>query len=200
MGHGERCPVEVEVVKRSDAARCEPLSNTELVAGLEAGDDGAFVSLYRQYGRMVHRVAWHRLRRADLADDATQETMLRVWGAASRLDPARPIAPWLTTVAKRVAIDIGRREAVRATVPLRDADARALAVADSTSRSDIAAVVHAAVARLESDDADLVRLHHFDGLSYTEVSERMGTPVGTIKSRSSRVHRQLALLLQDAGA
>jgi RNA polymerase sigma factor (sigma-70 family) len=200
MGHGERCPVEVKIVKRSCAARCEPLSNAELVAGLEAGDDGAFVSLYRQYGRMVHRVAWHRLRRADLADDATQETMLRVWGAASRLDPARPIAPWLTTVAKRVAIDLSRREAVRATVPLRDADARALAVADPTSRSDITAVVHAAVALQLGDDADLMRLHHFDGLTYTEVAERTGTSVGAIKSRSFRVHRQLASLLYDACA
>ena len=185
-------------MKRSGAVRSGPLSNAELVAGLEAGDDGAFASLYREYGRLVHRVAWHRLRRTDLAEDATQETMLRAWRAASRLDPARPIAPWLATVATRVAIDINRREAVRATVPLRDADARAVTIADPVAQSDTAAVVRAAVAELDPDEADLARMHHFDGLTYAEVAERTGTPVGTIKSRSFRMHRHLTALLQEA--
>jgi RNA polymerase sigma-70 factor, ECF subfamily len=185
-------------VKRSGAVRSGPLSNKELVAGLEAGDDVAFARLYVEYGRLVHRVAWHRLRRTDLAEDATQETMLRAWRAASRLDPARPIAPWLATVAARVAIDIGRREAVRATVPLRDANAGAVAVADRTARSDTAVVVHAAVAELDDDDAVLARMHYFDELTYAEVADRTGTPIGTIKSRSFRMHRQLAALLQEA--
>ena len=185
-------------MKRSGAVRSGPLSNAELVAGLEAGDNGAFASLYREYGRLVHRVAWHRLRRTDLAEDAMQETMLRAWRAASRLDPARPIAPWLATVATRVAIDINRREAVRATVPLRDADDRAVAVADPTARSDTAIVVHAAIAELDAGAAELAGMHHFDGLSYAEVAERTGTPVGTIKSRSFRVHRQLTSWLHEA--
>jgi RNA polymerase sigma factor (sigma-70 family) len=185
-------------MKRSCAARSEPLSNEQLVAGLEAGDHHAFARLYYEYGRLVHRVASCTLGRADLADDATQETMLRAWHSASRIDPARPIAPWLATVAKRVAIDISRREAVRATVPLRDADAGAVTVADPLARSDVATVVHAALAKLHPDDAELMRLHHFDGLTYTEVAERTGTPVGTIKSRSFRVHRQLTSLLHEA--
>ena len=185
-------------MKRCDAARSGPLSNAELVAELKAGDHHAFAWLYREHGRLVHHVARRTLSRTDLADDATQETMLRAWRTASRLDPARPIAPWLVTVAKRVAIDISRREAVRATVPLRDADAGAVTVPDGTARSDVATVVHAALAKLNADDAELMMMHHFDGLTYTEIAERTGTPVGTIKSRSFRVHRQLTSWLHEA--
>ena len=182
-------------MKRCDAARSGPLSNAELVAELKAGDHHAFAWLYREHGRLVHHVARRTLSRTDLADDATQETMLRAWRTASRLDPARPIAPWLVTVAKRVAIDISRREAVRPTVPLRNAGA--VAGADRTARTDVAIVVHAALAKLHTDDAELMRMHHFDGLTYTEIAERTGTPVGTIKSRSFRIHRQLTSLLHE---
>jgi len=186
--------MEVGIVRRCGVVRSKCLSNAELVAGLEAGDHHAFAWLYREYGRLVHRVAWHRLGRTDLADDAMQETMLRAWRAASRLDPARPIAPWLATVATRVAIDIGRREAARPTVPLLDVD---VGVADSTATVDTAVVVHAAVATLGAEDVEMVKLHHFDGLTYREVAQRTRAPVGTIKSRSSRVHRQLASLLHE---
>jgi RNA polymerase sigma-70 factor (ECF subfamily) len=55
--------------------------------------------------------------------------------------------------------------------------------------------VRRAVSALDPDDAELVRLQHFAGLTHTEIAERLGVPVGTVKSRSFRIHRRLAGLL-----
>ena len=181
------------------AHRFHPPSNEDLVAGLEAGDNQAYEDLYRQYGRMVHAIARSRLGCSSLADDATQETMLRTWRAAARLDPDRPIAPWLTTVARRVAIDIHRREAGRRTTPL-DEVRLAASVSDDHARIDTATAVRTALRQLPAGDAELACLHHLNGLTYTEVAAHTATPVGTVKSRSFRVHRELRRLLERTTA
>ncbi len=171
------------------------LSTEELAIGLQAGESAVVSGLYREYGRMVYSVAHRTLGRADLAEDATQETMLRAWRAADRIDRTRPIAPWLATIARRVAIDISRRESVRATVPLEETHP---ATVDYHDRAATAAAVHAAVACLDDEQAELARLHHFEGLTYAEVAERTNTPLGTVKSRSFRMHQQLCALLADS--
>ncbi|MFN0092744.1 MAG: RNA polymerase sigma factor [Acidimicrobiales bacterium] len=173
-----------------------PLTSEALASGLAAGDPAAAARLYEDYGRLVFAVAYRQLGRADLAQDAVQETMLRAWRAAERIDPARPVAPWLVTIARRAAIDIARREGRRATSPLQDAHG-AEAPVDELERADTALAVRTAIGRLDHVGADLVRLHHFHGLTYAEMSERTHVPVGTLKSRSFRVHRQLQTLLAD---
>lgn len=171
------------------------LSTKEIADGLVAGESAAVSGLYREYGRMVYSVAHRTLGRADLAEDATQETMVRAWRAARRIDHSRPLAPWLATIAHRVAIDISRRETVRATVPLEETHPSTV---DYHERAATAAAVHAAVDALDDDQAELARLHHFEGLTYAEVAERTNTPLGTVKSRSFRMHQQLVALLADS--
>jgi RNA polymerase sigma-70 factor (ECF subfamily) len=176
--------------------RRKPMSTAELATGLAANEPAAASTLYRDYAKLVYSVAHQRLGRADLAEDATQETMLRAWRAADRIDHDRPIAPWLVTIARRVAIDIGRREQRRATVPLQDSyevpNAR-----DEAARTDTALTVQAALRRLEDGTAELARLHHYEGLTYAEVAERVNIPIGTVKSRCFRMHNQLQSILLD---
>ena len=75
-------------------------------------------AVYRTYAPLVYGVAFRVLRDVGLSEEATQLTFLRAWQAAADFDTRREFGPWLATIARRVAIDLHRREATRAASPL----------------------------------------------------------------------------------
>lgn len=155
-------------------------------------------AMYREYGRLVYAVAHRVLGQHELAEEATQQTFVRAWQAAERLDADRDPAPWLATIAKRAAIDIYRREARRSTVALSDvaADDRALvSLPPDLDTLDAVWHVRQAIDTLPADEAAIVRLQHLDGMTHHEISQHLGIAVGTVKSRSHRAHGKLAALL-----
>ena len=155
-------------------------------------------ALYREYGRLVYAVAYRVLGRHDLAEDATQQTFVRAWQAADRLDVDRDPAPWLATIAKRAAIDIHRREARRPASALDDvaADDRAVVTLPPELGSlDAVWHVRRAIDALPPEEATIVRLQHLDGMTHARDLGEARRPVGTVKSRSHRAHGKLANLL-----
>jgi RNA polymerase sigma factor (sigma-70 family) len=154
--------------------------------------------MYREYGNLVYAVARRALGRHDLAEEAAQQTFVRAWQAADRIDVDRDPAPWLATIAKRTAIDIYRREARRPAIALSDVGASDPAVVSLPPDLDtLEAVWHVrrAIDALPPDEAEVVRLQHLDGMTQSEVSEALGIALGTVKSRSHRAHQKLAALL-----
>jgi RNA polymerase sigma-70 factor, ECF subfamily len=169
--------------------------NARVVARFRDGDPEAVRAVYRAYGRLVYAVAYRILSDRALCEEATQQTFLKAWRAAGTADPARELGPWLATIARRVAIDLYRREAHRATSPLEAVapDDPALA-SQSPSTEDAYDVweVRRAVSELPDDEREVVRLQHFEGLTHAQIATRLGVPVGTVKSRSHRAHKRLA--------
>jgi RNA polymerase sigma-70 factor, ECF subfamily len=178
------------------SARRGPLAiDAGLGARFRNGDPDAVRAVYSTYGRLVYAVAHTILSERGLCEEATQQTFLKAWRAAGSIDPGRELGPWLATIARRVSIDIYRREAHR--------DARPL---DGVPANDPALVSHAvtieetydvwevrrAVSLLPDDEREVVRAQHFEGLTHAQIAARMGIPVGTVKSRSFRAHRRLA--------
>jgi RNA polymerase sigma factor (sigma-70 family) len=158
-----------------------------------SGDPDAVRAVYRVYGASVFAVAYKTLRSRDLAEEATQQTFLKAWRAAATFDPARALGPWLATIARRTAIDLYRREASRPTERLEDA-----AVAeqpDGVDRIFDVWAVREAIDGLPPLEQEVVRLQHLESLTQAEIGARLGVPVNTIKSRSSRAHRRLAARL-----
>jgi RNA polymerase sigma-70 factor (ECF subfamily) len=157
--------------------------------------------VYREYGQLVYAVAHHVLGRHELAEEATQQTFLRAWQAADRVRIDRDPAPWLATIAKRVAIDIYRREARRPAQPSADVvsmvDRGRALMMQSADPDSLDAVwrVRNAIDELSVEEASVVRLQHLDGLTHTEIAEKLGIPLGTVKSRSHRAHQRLTDLL-----
>ena len=163
------------------------------------GDPEGVRAVYREYGGLVFAVALKSLGSRDLAEEATQQTFVKAWQAASSFDPARELGPWLATIARRAAIDLHRREARRPTAELSDAVLNDQAVVDLPPGVDRAYDVWAvreAIEALPDDERTIVRLQHLEELTQTEVAERLGIPIGTVKSRSYRAHRTLAARLQ----
>ena len=82
----------------------------ETIARFRDGDPDAVRAVYREYGKLVYSVAHRALGSRELAEDAAQQTFVQAWRAARSFDPGRELGPWLVTIARRVAIDIHRRE------------------------------------------------------------------------------------------
>lgn len=170
----------------------------KVLAGFAAGDPDAVRAVYGEYGRLVYAVAYKTLGDRELAEEATQQAFVQAWRASGSYDPAREIGSWLATIARRAAIDVYRREARRSHGSLDDADPADPALVTlppSIDRAYDVWEVRRAIGTLDPDDAELVRWQHFDGLTQAEIAERLGVPLGTVKSRSFRIHRRLAGML-----
>ena len=168
--------------------------DADLAAGFAAGDEAAIRAVYVRYAGPILTVAMSALGKRDLADEVVQTTMLKAWRAAGSFDASRDLAPWLYAIARRVSIDVYRREA-RAATPEEVPDDRAAVVPLSFERTWEAWEVRSALDRLPPDEREVVRLAHFLGMTHAEIAERLDVPIGTVKSRSNRAYRRLASLL-----
>jgi RNA polymerase sigma factor (sigma-70 family) len=159
------------------------------------GDPDAVRAVYRAYGRLVYAVAFKVLGERGLAEEATQQAFLKAWRAAQSFDDDRELGPWLASIAKRVAIDVYRREALRTTHPIDTVPQGHPALMSAPESADAVYdiwEVRRAVADLPTDEQQVVRLQHFDGLTHDQIAQQLKLPVGTVKSRSFRAHKRLA--------
>jgi RNA polymerase sigma factor (sigma-70 family) len=176
----------------------ELAARSAVMEAFRRGEDSAVRALYADYGRLVYAVAYRVLGRHDLAEEAVQHTFVKAWHAAGRVDVDRDPASWLATIAKRAAIDIYRREAARPAGPLADVatDHRSM-VSPPPDLEALDAVWHVrrAIDMLPLDEATIVRLQHLDGMTQSAIADKLGIPLGTVKTRSRRAHARLARAL-----
>lgn len=160
------------------------------------GDADAVREIYQSYGRLVYAVAYKVLGDRGLAEEATQQAFLKAWRAAEGFDENRELGPWLAAIARRVAIDVYRREAIRTADPLdsvAEGDPSLVSTPESAESVYDVWEVRRAVAELPGDEQEIVRLQHFSGLTHDQIAQQLKVPVGTVKSRSYRAHKRLAL-------
>jgi RNA polymerase sigma-70 factor (ECF subfamily) len=143
----------------------------------------------------VYAVAYKVLGDRGLAEEATQQAFLKAWRAAGSFDEDRELGPWLAAIARRVAIDVYRREAIRSADPLETVSPGDPALASAPESAEAVYdiwEVRRAVAELPEDEQEVVRLQHFEGLTHEQIAQQLNLPVGTVKSRSFRAHKRLA--------
>ncbi|HEX6946148.1 MAG TPA: sigma-70 family RNA polymerase sigma factor [Acidimicrobiia bacterium] len=164
----------------------------ETLERFRTGDETAFKAVYQRYGGAVYTVAMSILGDPGLAADATQITFVKAWRAASTYDPDRELAPWIYAIARRTAIDIYRKQKPSAALSEADDPAYGPGLEDVWEAFE----VRLALDSISDDEREVIRLSHFEGLSHAEIAERLGIPLGTVKSRSHRAHRHLLELLE----
>jgi RNA polymerase sigma-70 factor, ECF subfamily len=174
-------------------------TDQDVLRGFAAGEEPAFAEIYRRYGGPMFVVALAAMGRRDLAADVVQQAFVQAWRAAASYSPDSDIAPWLFTITRRVAIDMWRRE--RRHVLAGDDDS---VVDDTVPGPSLDAVweawqVRQALEALPADERDVVHLAYVEGLTQREAAARLGIPLGTVKSRSSRAHQRLRGLLAHLG-
>ena len=132
------------------------------------------------------------------ADDLTQETYLRAFGALHRFAGRSSLRTWLLAIARRVCADAVRAGRRRRLTLVGDVDLAALAADDGADRVGEGVAVSDALARLDPDRREAFALTQVLGLSYAEAADVLGCPVGTIRSRVARARADLVAALSRA--
>ena len=161
------------------------LADEALLALVARSDEDALAELYDRYGRPAYSLALRILRDAGLAQDAVQEAFLGAWRTAAGFDPGRgTAATWLMTLVHRRAVDVVRREDRRRADPIDDAP---VASGDATDEQvevrEQRRQVQAALKVLTPAERESLELAYYGGLSQSEIAEKLGLPLGTVKSR-----------------
>jgi RNA polymerase sigma-70 factor (ECF subfamily) len=177
------------------------LSDEALLALVARSDDEALAALYDRYGRAAYALAVRILRDPALAQDAVQDGFLAAWRTAPSFDPRRGTAStWLLTLVHRRAVDVVRREERRRSSPLDDAP---VASGDATDEAaevrEQRARVQSALGALTPVEREALELAYYGGLSQSEIAERLGVPLGTVKSRMFAGLARLREALGEAG-
>jgi RNA polymerase sigma factor (sigma-70 family) len=162
------------------------LSDEAVVALVARSDHDALAELYDRFGRVAYGLALRVLRDESLAEDAVQEAFLQAWRSADTFMPERgKAATWLLTFVHRRAVDLVRREERRRAEPLDAAGERAGEgfVDEQAWLRYQRERVQAALRRLPDQQREALELAYYGGFSQSELAERLGQPIGTIKSR-----------------
>jgi RNA polymerase sigma-70 factor, ECF subfamily len=167
-------------------------TDEDLMARVAGGDRDAFGDLYHRYARAVLGLALRRLGDRGRAEDAVQEAFASIWRSARSYRRERgPVAPWLYTVARNAIADRGR---ARVEPPVEPADSPSddPGPPDRAEESWVAWRVHRALEDLPETERTVLELAYWSGLSQSEISDSLGIPLGTVKTRTRSGLRRLS--------
>ncbi len=159
----------------------------ELVTRVADGEETAFLTLYDRYVGRVYAVTLRILNNPMLAEEATQDTFLKLWSRARLyLNERGPLLLWLLTIARRTALDRVRLEARRPM--LSDANDpedswEFIPDLDTTPEEARWRSLYFAVQSLQPEHRQVIELAYYQGLSQSEIAEVLGWPLGTVKTR-----------------
>jgi RNA polymerase sigma-70 factor, ECF subfamily len=172
-------------------------SDGELIERVAGGDRSAFEELYTRYSRAVLGLALRRLGDRGRAEDASQEAFVAIWRSARTYDRTRGAgAPWLYTVARNAITD-GLRRTPEPAAELVDGPGREPDPAEQAESSWQAWRVHRALEVLPEHERPVIELAYWRGLSQSEISESLGIPLGTVKTRTRSALARLADALDE---
>ncbi len=163
-------------------------NDQELIERLRRRDPDAMSDLYDRYSRVVYSVILRIVRNASVAEELVQESFLRAWNRGSDFDSTRGrIGPWLLTIARNRAIDYLRSTAGQqqaTTFELVSSEKVSLFVntEDRMVDQEQARRIRAAFSQLNENQRQVLELAYFEGLSQSEMAEKLGQPLGTIKT------------------
>lgn len=172
-------------------------SDAELVAAIAEGDRLALTSLYSRYAALVLGIGRRILRTQSDAEDLTHDVFIEVWRHAHEYQPSRgSVRTWVLMRARSRAIDRVKSAAYSRVVPLENAPETTVAHKQEGVGFD-STVVLSALGSLSEDQRTILELGYFEGLSLSEIADRINVPVGTIKSRLSRALSRLRELVVE---
>ncbi len=180
-----------------------------LMADYTHGDERAAGLLFGRIGPRLRSFFLRAFGSPALADDLTQQTLLKVHQAHDKFRGDSPVAPWIFAIAGRVRLDELRRrmrlprfvedvdealELVSSTPDDAGADASGVEALD---RVALAARVHAALERLPESQRVVVKLHRFEGWTFAQIGRELGASEGAVRIRAFRAYDRLRVLLAD---
>jgi len=154
-----------------------------MVTGLKSGDQSAMAALYDRYSSIVYSVALRVLGDTGAAEDVLQEVFLQLWRNPGAFDAARgSLGAWLAVITRNRAIDSLRKRR-----PETDIEDVVLSVAPDLAgdaeSSRAAEKVRGVLVAMPAPQRSALEMAYFEGMSHSEIADKTGEPLGTIKTR-----------------
>lgn len=180
----------------------QPVFNDqEVMRRILAQDQQAFHALYNEFGKAVYSLAYRVLHNAQLAEEVTQDTFLKVWQRKAQWDPNKgKLINWLLAIAHFTAIDQLRKENRQPNLhpeTIEEIEYMVPPDPDSAAWQDGMAL-HMMISRLSEDQAKLIELAFYQGLSHSEIVKVTQIPLGTVKTRLRRGLQRMRELWLDS--
>ena len=173
----------MEPVEKSSRSRGEAADEMRLVAQIRSGEHPAMSELYDRYSKVVYAVALRVLQDAAEAEDVLQDVFLQLWRNPNAFDASRgSLAAWLAVITRHRSIDRLRKRRpetdIEECVITSGPDLR-----DETERTLVVEKVRGALAEMNPDQRTALEMAFFQGLTHSEIAEKTGESLGTIKTR-----------------
>ena len=170
------------------AAVFDRTGEAELVHRLKSREPQAMADFYDRYGRMTYALIFRMVRNTAAAEDLVQETFLRIWNRVQAFDAEKgALGPWVLTVARNRAIDYIRSvdgRMAQNTFELEKLEQPAIfkGFDNDILNLDRVKMLKAAFEKLTPNQRVALELAYYEGLSQSEMAERMQQPLGTVKT------------------
>jgi len=154
-----------------------------LVSAIRSGDEQAMVQLYERYSSIVYSVALRVLGETGAAEDILQEVFMQLWRSADVFDAARGSLPgWLAVITRNRAIDSLRKRRPEADITdvIVSIEPDFVGAAESSRALE---KIRGTLGSMPPPQRAALEMAFFDGLTHTEIAEKTGEPLGTIKTR-----------------
>jgi RNA polymerase sigma-70 factor (ECF subfamily) len=185
--------------RKTEPPSAAPGSDEELLLQLTRGNRAALAALYRRHAPLVQTLALRVLRSETEARDLVQDVFLEVWRHAASYDPSRgPVRGWLLLRTRSRALDRLKSKGRANTVALEDSEAPILVTAPEQQDHAVdARRLPSALTKVSEQEREVLCLGYFEGLSSSEIAERVGVPLGTVKSRTRSALEKIRTLLGE---
>jgi len=167
----------------STASQNQALNDGALISAVRSGNQDAMAQLYDRYSSVVYSVALRVLGDTGAAEDVLQEIFMQLWRNPGSFDASRGnLAPWLAVIARNRAVDLLRKRR-----PQTDISETLISIepdlATETDRGRVTEKVRGALKEMPAPQRQALEMAYFEGYSHSEISEKTGEPLGTIKTR-----------------
>jgi RNA polymerase sigma-70 factor (ECF subfamily) len=196
-----------------DAGRRRPMRSVEsevprdeeLLRRVGTGDEPAFRELFRRYAGVANALAFRLVRQTQLAEEIVQEAFLAVWRNPDRYDGGRgSVRSWLMGTVHHRAVDAVRREQAQRR-RAEQASGLGPGIVEDPIDDVLAAIdlprerslVRSALGQLPDEQREVIQRMYFEGLSQSQIAERTGLPLGTVKSRTLLAMRRLRAFIGE---
>lgn len=174
-------------------------SEEELVALLKNGDESSFAYLYDHYSGALYGIIFRMINNQQLAEDVLQEAFVKIWNNFSSYDASKGrLFTWMLNITRNLSIDTMRGRSYKKQSKIQSAENIVDHPGSNINENDKfdALGIREQVTLLKKNQKQIIDLAYFEGFTQVEISERLGIPLGTVKTRMRSAISELKKLLQ----
>ena len=169
-----------------------------LIRAFQEGESEALSTLLKRRKAWLYNIAKRTVSDPQIAEDGLQEALVQIWKGAKDFRGDSQVTTWMYQIVTRCCIDVVRKENVRkADAMPEDSDNLIGSATGFEGKVVDTLFVHGALAKLEPSHKEILELIWLKELSHEEISERIGIPIGTVKSRASRAQSRLKDVIKE---